>query len=437
MHEPTQSKRRIAGAETSGQTIVPISGPTADHSYTEPNPESQSSTHPQAHPPGVAHTRTPAARGAVPGAPDKDTALLDALARKESEVEPNATTSKGKSSKPGAAIDKEFANMRIAQENEEKEAASRKRAEEMRIWEECERDVDVRGNFMVIELVDLVRRNRGVAARSINPAWEGKPDFKKFKKKLTGPRGPRVQVFANDDEILDYGIGDNYWDQNAAPSETQKHTGDMSHTKIRTVQDDDSDTPMPQLAKANRTRSTALQTTAAGTSTRVESKPKPKPKNRRIAVEDSDESDEDAFSKIGVSSVIGGKRRPVPSSARKTNLADFGMRDDDSVSEREGSKERSNGTRPNEDTFATAPRVIDEEVDQESVRTTTNALSHMSSLGSASLGVRKPAAQSSSAAKKAKVPPKKVVVIDSDSDGGGFKGFGTKRRKRGAAPPFS
>ncbi|KAG8680328.1 hypothetical protein FRC08_016382, partial [Ceratobasidium sp. 394] len=217
MAGPTQSKRRVVGTETSEQAATSGAGPGPDRSYTEPNLESSSSQHAaqsQSHPPAAVHTRVPGARGAVPGDPDKDTALLDALARKDNEPEAGTSTAKGKSSKTSAAIDKEFANMRIVQENEEKEAASRRRAEEMRIWEECERDVDVRGNFMVIELVDLVRRNRGAAARSINPAWEGKPDFKKFKKKLTGPRGPRVQLFANDDEQLDYGIGENYWELN-------------------------------------------------------------------------------------------------------------------------------------------------------------------------------------------------------------------------------
>lgn len=184
MAEPTQSKRRVVTVEVSEQASGSGSGQGPNRSYVEPNLESNQSqsAQTQLHLPGIAHTREPGARGAAPGAPDKDAALLDALARKESEAEPVTTSSKSKGSKPSAAVDKEFANMRIAQENEEKEAASRRRAEEMRIWEECERDVDVRGNFMVIELVDLVRRNRGTAARSVNPAWEGKPDFKKFKK---------------------------------------------------------------------------------------------------------------------------------------------------------------------------------------------------------------------------------------------------------------
>ncbi|QRV76500.1 hypothetical protein RhiJN_04515 [Ceratobasidium sp. AG-Ba] len=446
MAGPTQSKRREVAAESHEPTASGSDrGP--GHSHTQPNVGSNQSQPPaqsQSHLPGVTHTRAPGTRGAAPGAPDKDRALLDALANKDGDTNSAATSNKDESKKSSAAIDKEFANMRIAQENEEKEAASRKRAEEMRIWEECERDVDVRGNFMVIELVDLVRRNRGAAARSVNPAWQGRPDFKKFKKKLTGPRGPRVQLFVNDEEVLDYGIGDNYWEQNGPPSETQTHTGDMSRTKIRTVQDVDSDTPMPQNTKSTRGRSVAPGAAKAGVNPQAEPKTKPKPKTRRIAVEDSDDSDQDGLSRIGgaSASVVGARRRPVPSSARKTNLADFGMRDDDSVSEGENRRSRNKGVRPDDDTFTTAGRAGDEEavsemMAQESAKATpTNALSHMSSLGSASLGVRKPAAQSSTT-KRAKAPLKKVVVIDSDSDGGGFKGFGTKRRKRGAAPPSS
>lgn len=213
----------------------------------------------------------------------------------------------------------------------------------------------------------------------------------------------------------------------------------MSRLKPRVVQDDDSDTPPPQTLKSSRAQTTAI----AGPSSRAEPKAKPKPRNRRIAVELSDEFDEDDLSRIKIpgTSTAAGKRRTMPSSARKTNLADFGMRDEDS--EEEDARGRSNGIRPDEDTFDISSKPGDEEavshmVAPEPARATpVAALSHMSSLGSVSLGIRKPTMPSSSTAKRAKAPPKKVVVIDSDSDGGGFKGFGTKRRKRGAAPPSS
>lgn len=181
MEDATRPKRRVTSTSMSQQ---PDSG--QNPSYTEPNLESsqsQSPTQPRILASSQAHTRSAGPRGAAPGAPDKDSALLDALAQHAKEDQgPSSKDAKSKNKGgKGATVDKEFSNMRIAEAND-KEEASRRRAEEMRVWEECEHDINVRGNFMVVELVDLVRRNRGPATRSINPAWEGKPDFKKFKK---------------------------------------------------------------------------------------------------------------------------------------------------------------------------------------------------------------------------------------------------------------
>ncbi|CAE6407763.1 unnamed protein product [Rhizoctonia solani] len=425
MEDATRVKRR-----------VPASGISQKPSHSdgalpnaEPDPESRAVTQSQLPPPGQAHTRASGPRGAIPGAPDKDGALLNALAQTENEQASGSKSEKGKAMKT-APIDKEFSNMRIAEEKE-KEEASRRRAEEMRIWEECERDVNVRGNFMVVELLELVRRNRGPPVRSINPAWEGKPDFKKFKKKATGPRVARVPVFANNDENVDYGMGDDYWEQKTALAGVRGSSeGPLTNAR---VQDDDSDTPVPNTARV-RGRKPMQVATNPKLGVIAEPKAKPKPKPQRIAVS-SDDSDEDELGKLkGTSSNVGaGKRRPIAGSSRKTNLADFGMHDEDSDSE-DGGRPRREG-RLEEQSYMSSTRAGDEDavsymVEQESHRvTTTGALSHMSSLGGASLGVRKPTTSGSSLAKPGK--PKKVVVADSDSDGGGFKGFG-KRRKRGA-----
>ncbi|KAG8716101.1 hypothetical protein FRC11_009150 [Ceratobasidium sp. 423] len=428
MEDATRVKRR-----------VPASGISQKSSHSdqilpnmESNAESRTVTQSQLPPAGQAHTRPPGQRGAAPGAPDKDNALLDALAQTENDQAPASKGGKGKGAKT-APIDKEFSNMRITEERE-REEASRRRAEEMRIWEECERDVNVRGNFMVVELVDLVRRNRGPPARSINPTWEGKPDFKKFKKKATGPRVARVAVFANNDENLDYGMGDDYWEQKTALAGV-RGSSEGPHTNAR-VQDDDSDTPVLNTARAARGRKAVQAAPNLKASGITEPKAKPKPKAQRIAIS-SGESDEDELGKLkGSSSNVGvGRRRPIPSSARKTNLADFGMRDEDSDSA--GGEQPRRGARQEEQSYGSSTRAGDEDavshmVEQESHQvTTTGALSHMSSLGGASLGVRKPTISSSSVARPSR--PKKVVVADSDSDGGGFKGFGTKRRKRGGS----
>ncbi|CAE7093026.1 unnamed protein product [Rhizoctonia solani] len=424
MEDATRIKRRVPA---SGISQKPSNSDEAAHDM-ELDFEPRAITQSQLPPPAQAHTRAPGPRGAVPGAPDKDNTLLNALAQTENEQASVSKSGKAKAAKT-APIDKEFSNMRIAEEKE-KEETSRRRAEEMRIWEECERDVNVRGNFMVVELVELVRRNRGPPVRSINPAWEGKPDFKKFKKKAIGPRVARVPVFANSDESLDYGMGDDYWEQKAALTGV-RGSSEGPTTNAR-VQDDDSDTPVPNTTRA-RGRKPIQAITNPKPGVADEPKVKPKPKLQRIAVS-SDESDEDELGKLkGTSSNIGvGKRRPVPGSSRKTNLADFGMRDEDSDSESGGPPRRRG--RQEEQSYGSSTRAGDEDavshlVEQESHQVTTGALSHMSSLGGASLGVRKSGTSGLSATKPSK--PKKVVVADSDSDGGGFKGFG-KRRKRGA-----
>ncbi|CAE6399517.1 unnamed protein product [Rhizoctonia solani] len=426
MEDITRVKRR-----------VPASGISQKHNHLDqdvPNRDlssgSQATTKFQLPPASQAHTRASGSRGAAPGAPDKDSALLHALTQTENETTSAPKTEKIKGAKI-APIDQDFSNMRIAEE-EKKEQASRRRAEEMRIWEECERDVNVRGNFMVVELVNLVRRNRGPPVRSINPAWEGKPDFKKFKKKTAGPRVARVAVFVNNDENLDYGMGDDYWEQKAALAGV-RGSSEEPRTNV-CVQDDDSDTPMPNIAKAARGHKITQATTHTKASPIAEPKAKPKP--QRITIS-SDESDEDGLTKLkGASSNVGtGKRRLATGSARKMNLADFGMRDEGSDTEGGGRPRR--GGRQEEQSYGSSIRADDEDavshmMEQESHQITTSGpLSHMSSLGGASLGIRKSTASGSSVVRPSK--PKKVIVADSDSDGGGFKGFGTKRRKRGVA----
>ncbi|ELU41750.1 hypothetical protein AG1IA_04222 [Rhizoctonia solani AG-1 IA] len=426
MEDVTRVKRRVLASGISQQ----YSHLDQNTTTSEPDPGSQVATKPHLLSTGQAHTRSSVSRGAAPGAPDKDGALLRALAQTENEAIAVSRDGKLKGTK-NAPIDQDFANMRIAEEKD-KEEASRRRAEEMRIWEECERDVNVRGNFMVVEFVDLVRRNRGPPARSINPAWDGKPDFKKFKKKIVGPRVARVDVFPNNDANVDYGMGDGKRQLLAALADV-RGSSEGPRSNIR-VQDDDSDTPMPNITRGVRGHKVAHATTHSKTS--VISEPKAKIKPQRIALS-SGESDEDGMRKLkGASSNVGiGKRRLAVGSTHKTNLADFGMRDEDSGSEDEGGS-RSRRLQE-EQSFGAPTKAGDEDavsymVEQESHQvTTTGALSHMSSLGDASLGARKPATSSSSVIKPSK--PKKIVVADSDSDGGGFKGFGTKRRKRGVA----
>lgn len=105
--------------------------------------------------------------GAAPGKPDKDAAFLKAI----------ASTKRGK--KTEDAFDREFNNLKISKpdlvhEEPEKEWA---------ILEDFGDETNVRGNFMVVvemDVPDNVSRPR--RALTEVPEWQGKPNFKKFKK---------------------------------------------------------------------------------------------------------------------------------------------------------------------------------------------------------------------------------------------------------------
>jgi hypothetical protein len=121
---------------------------------------------------GAAPPESPAAKaekkGAVPGQPDTDVAFLKALASKK----------KGK--KTEDAFDREFNNLRISRPDIERE----KDEADWKILEDFGDDVGVRGNFMVVVEMDVCRmegrgRRRAGEERS---EWEGKKDFKKFKR---------------------------------------------------------------------------------------------------------------------------------------------------------------------------------------------------------------------------------------------------------------
>lgn len=107
--------------------------------------------------------------GAAPGKPDQDEAFLKAV----------ASTKRGK--KHEDQFDREFNNLRISKPDLQREEAEKQWA----VLDEFGDDGDVRGNFMVVVEMDLFRKedpNRGVARAGGRMDWEGRPDFKKFKK---------------------------------------------------------------------------------------------------------------------------------------------------------------------------------------------------------------------------------------------------------------
>ncbi|KAI0641836.1 hypothetical protein C8Q79DRAFT_299319 [Trametes meyenii] len=143
------------------------------------------------------------ASSAMPAQPDKDAAFLKAV----------ASTKRGK--KMESRFDREFNNLRISKPDLEREEESKAWA----VLEEFGDDGDVRGNFMVVMEMPIFRES-GKAGAGVGAAdhlrrgegrleWQGRPDFKKFRRKTTGERRHPVELVVEDDN--DLGIGSQYW----------------------------------------------------------------------------------------------------------------------------------------------------------------------------------------------------------------------------------
>lgn len=109
-----------------------------------------------------------AASGAEPGKPDTDNVFLKAI----------ASTKKGKKGEDD--FDREFNNLRISKPEIERDV----QAKEWELLADFGDDGDLRGNFMVIVEMDVPEKPRRSASTSGSdrPEWQGKPNYKRFKK---------------------------------------------------------------------------------------------------------------------------------------------------------------------------------------------------------------------------------------------------------------
>lgn len=118
--------------------------------------------------------------GAAPGKPDMDEAFLKAV----------ATTKRGKRAED--TFDREFNNLRISKPDLDRDEQQK----EWAVLDDFGDDGDMRGNFMVIVEMDVHRKDgeqRALRAGGGRTDWEGRPDFKKFKKaRLLQPSPPQV-----------------------------------------------------------------------------------------------------------------------------------------------------------------------------------------------------------------------------------------------------
>ncbi|KAF8966816.1 hypothetical protein BDZ97DRAFT_1985838 [Flammula alnicola] len=144
-------------------------------------------------------------RGAPAGKPDSDAAFLKAI----------ASTKRGK--KAEDAFDREFNQLKISKP----EIDNRDPEEEWGLLAEFGDDSGLRGNFMTVVDMDLYQKDPNRQKNPANHSWDGKPNFKKFKKKVVGMPRSKVEVFLNEEN--DYGMGAAYWKggNSQGPNQTQ------------------------------------------------------------------------------------------------------------------------------------------------------------------------------------------------------------------------
>ncbi|THH27257.1 hypothetical protein EUX98_g6930 [Antrodiella citrinella] len=215
-------------------------------------------------------------KGASDGKEDKDDAFLKAV----------ASTKRGK--KKEDDFDREFNNLRIAKPDLRRQEV----ANEWAVLEEFGDDGNLRGNFMVVVEMDVFRKeprkDQGVYRRGEERLdWEGKPDFKKFKKKSSGEKRALIELVAEEQPEFNFGATD-----------SQSEGSGRNKRKGRAVESDsDSDNVLPLMKRRNTKASAGEKSGPRSRAGSVQSGPsKPtqaKGKGKQVALvieSDDDES---------------------------------------------------------------------------------------------------------------------------------------------------
>ncbi|OBZ73255.1 hypothetical protein A0H81_07012 [Grifola frondosa] len=380
---PPAKKRAVDHAEVvASSTSQAVEKPASMVTMTHPTKIDMSKPH--THP---AKSKKPA--GALVSAPDTDEAFLKAVASKK----------KGK--KAEDTFDREFNNLRISKPELEKD-------QEQKVWavlEDFGDDGDVRGNFMVVLDMDVLRDHNDANALRRGEGgrveWEGRPDFKKFKRKASGgERRPTVKLYAEQEN--DYGMGPQYW-------ESSGKTHDSSQSQLP-----------PQSLLPSQSQSDDMATFSDMRRSSIRAQSHRKGRSRAFAVADSDDEVLPPVPTKGK-----GKDRALtqvdePMNTQATTMQTRSRGKSEPLfveSEDEESREDQHPSDKNDDF---AGDLYGDGASQEEMI-----------LRSAALKTQ----ESTTRQTKKKKGPAKAAIIDDDSDDGiTFKGFGTKKRTRRNSP---
>ncbi|KAG6879104.1 hypothetical protein C0992_005130 [Termitomyces sp. T32_za158] len=146
-------------------------------------------------------------KGAPPGKPDTDDKFLKAI----------ASTKKGKKGEDD--FDRDFNKLKISKPTLERADPE----QEWALVADFGDDTNVRGNFMVVVEMPVYNRERKGTVGEVLPQWEGKPNFKRFKKKVKTVCSARVELFVNEEN--DYGMGPAYWKTGKSQNRHQDEYG--------------------------------------------------------------------------------------------------------------------------------------------------------------------------------------------------------------------
>ncbi|CCM00035.1 uncharacterized protein FIBRA_02061 [Fibroporia radiculosa] len=296
--------------------------------------------------------------------PDVDEAFLRAV----------ATTKRGK--KAEDSFDREFNNLRISKPELNKDQQQK----EWAVLDDFGDEKNLRGNFMVIVEMDVYKKEDGRQGLKLGQGridWEGRRDFKKFKRKSPLDRRLPVELIVEDDK--DYGVGSQYW---------KDSTQVQSQPDINVAE-------RPQVRKQQVKSETQIQR-----------------KGKRRASPKASDSDEDDSSLTAKTT----QTRTASSQTQKRQTRQTGRKDTQALfidSEDDGQELGADLPLSDGDAFPGASQ--DGEFD--------DGLTLRSTGRTQGTSARRDPTQAS---KKAPIP----IVDDDSDDGTTFKGFGAKRSGR-------
>ncbi|TCD62281.1 hypothetical protein EIP91_007100 [Steccherinum ochraceum] len=262
--ENPRHKRRTEGPEEPMAVEKPAEKAAATESVEKPKSKALGKTK-------VTVGKAEKSQGASGGKVDKDDAFLKAV----------ASTKRGK--KKEDEFDREFNNLRISKPDLKRDEA----AHEWAVVEQFGDDENIRGNFMVVVEMEVFRKeprkDQSVYRRGEGRMdWEGKPDFKKFKKKGAVERRPPIELVVEQEPEFNFGANLHI---------TDSQDGRTQKPKARAVEPDSDEEIMQPLLKRRNTKATqaskasesapASQTTSSGRAGSEKPAQKPKPSQKK------------------------------------------------------------------------------------------------------------------------------------------------------------